>query len=88
VKATAGVIEDKEMHVFKCPKTDSGIKKSAKGWISVVYDPEIETLRMIDELYPNDPRMKESLLVPVFENGNLLVDHKLSDIRERVKKGL
>lgn len=88
VKATAGVIEGKEMHVFKCPKTDSGIKKSAKGWISVVYDPEIETLKMIDELYPNDPRMKESLLVPVFENGNLLVDHKLSDIRERVKKGL
>ena len=36
----------------------------------------------------NDPLMEKSLLQPVFHNGRLLVDQKLSDIRNRVLKGI
>ncbi len=84
IKATAGIVDGKEIHVFKDPKTDNGVKKSAKGWISVVR--EDNRLTMIDQLYPSSPEMKDSLLIPVYQDGKLLIEYSLKDIRARLTK--
>ena len=38
VKATYTIINEKEIKIFKDPKTDNGIKKSARGLVAVVKD--------------------------------------------------
>ncbi len=75
VKATYGEVNGLGRNIFKDPKTDSGIKKSARGIVAVkdgkLYD-EQESLDI------------ESDLKPVFKDGKLLVNQTLSEIRKRV----
>lgn len=82
LKTTYGKVNDKELLLYKDPFTDDGTKKSQKGRVAVVE--EEDGLKYIDELYKDDIILG-NLLLPVFENGKLLVDVSLSEIRERVK---
>jgi len=75
VKSTYGEINGKGIEIFKQPKTDDGIKNSAKGLIEVCRD--VGDYFLVDQC-------KEPLggcLQPVFKDGKLLVDWKLSEIR-------
>jgi nicotinamide phosphoribosyltransferase len=77
MKATYGVVNGEPRNIFKDPKTDSGFKKSAKGLIRVNYDGTIT-----DECTPE--QFEEGRLRVVFEDGKLIVDESLAEIRARL----
>jgi nicotinamide phosphoribosyltransferase len=80
MKATWGQVNGVAKDIFKNPKTDSGFKKSAKGLLMVYNDGGI--LKLKDQCTPEEEKM--GLLEIVFENGKLLKDYSLSEIRERL----
>lgn len=82
MKATWGQVAGEERDIFKDPKTDNGIKKSAKGLLKVYYD-ENHILRLKDQCTHEEEA--EGELIPIFENGVLLKDYTLQEIRERLK---
>jgi nicotinamide phosphoribosyltransferase len=77
MKATHGQINGIPKDIFKSPKTDSGSKLSAKGW-----------LRVNDNLTLSQQVTREQeatgLLQPIFQDGKLMRDEKLCDIRKRL----
>lgn len=80
-KATACEISGKFTEIFKDPVTDSGMKKSAKGLLRV--DKINGEFVLKDQCTWEEESGGE--LVPVYENGKLLIDHSLSEIRNRLK---
>ncbi len=88
IKATWAQINGKEHELFKDPKTDNGIKKSARGRLSVVE--HAGRMCLIDK---GDLRSQEAvnflannMLQPVWENGKFIRRTTLDEIRERLKK--
>jgi nicotinamide phosphoribosyltransferase len=83
VKSTYCEVGGDKREIFKDPITDDGMKKSAKGLIAVFKDEN-------GELYIKDQSTWEEVLncefIPVFENGLLLRDYSLQEIRERLIK--
>lgn len=81
IKCSAIIINGVETEVYKQPKTDPG-KNSKRGRLRLVKDSsgKIFTLQG-GETAEN----VEDLLVPVYENGELLVEYNLEEIRERAK---
>jgi nicotinamide phosphoribosyltransferase len=78
-KACRAVIDNEVLDVKKDPVTDKG-KRSKAGRLDLVFrEGEYRTVQ------GDQP---DSLLVPVFRNGKLLVDQNLSDIRKRAEAGL
>ena len=80
-KCSSVTIDGEEKPVYKQPVTDGG-KKSKAGrlkltYVSGAHGPVLVT---VPEATPGD-----DVLQPVFRNGELLVDQKLADIRERCK---
>lgn len=86
VKSTYGeVLENgvvKGIEIFKDPKTDSGMKKSAKGLTAVFQDGNNFVLK--DQATWDD--VKNCAFIQVFANGKETHQHSLADIRERVAK--
>ncbi len=80
MKATSGIVNGERRDIFKAPKTDSGIKKSAKGLLRV--EEENGTYKLYDQ--QSEAQEKLGSLKPIYEDGKLLVDYKLSEIRSRV----
>jgi nicotinamide phosphoribosyltransferase len=80
VKATYGVVNGVPRNIFKNPKTDDGIKKSAKGLLVVHKDGAFTQEASWEQFTSDDNELK-----PIFRDGKLLVDHTLAEIRERVK---
>lgn len=78
MKATYGVIDGKPVNICKNPKTDNGVKKSAKGLLRVNAD-----LTLTEECTPEEE--KQGLLQTVFKDGKIVRDEKLVDIRARVE---
>ena len=74
----------KDRDFFKDPITDSGMKKSKKGLLQVYRDNGI--LKCKDQCTWTEEAQGE--LKTVFEDGKLLVDHTLAEIRERVRSSL
>ncbi|VVU94623.1 Nicotinate phosphoribosyltransferase (NAPRTase) family [seawater metagenome] len=76
-KCSMIIVNGKEVPVYKDPITDSG-KKSKKGWLS---------LHNIDDKWltksDGEHDFETDLLQKIFEDGNLLVDQKWEEIRER-----
>lgn len=73
--------------VFKMPVTDTG-KTSKRGKLGLFgddYDPTKCTLSTERLTYIN---MYSDILKPVFENGQILVNHTLAEVRERADKAL
>ena len=88
VKSTYGeVLEDgkrKGIEIFKDPKTDDGLKKSAKGLIAV-YE-TADGFEMKDQATWDE--VLKCSFYQVFSNGHLMKDWSLAEIRERVAKSL
>lgn len=83
LKSTLAVINGVEKPIFKDPKTDTdGIKKSQKGRVVVVKDPT-EGFKFYDGFSLEDSVAADQLMV-VYEDGNLIVDQKFSEIRNRL----
>ena len=81
VKATYAVVNGKPINIWKDPRTDSGLKKSAKGLLMVTKNMELrECVSTEDE--------KRGLLIPVFRNGTFLREQTLSGIRKRIDSNI
>lgn len=81
MKATHAVVNGQERFLFKDPKTDDGTKKSLKGRAAVYeYQGEIiyEDGHTIESL---EMRNFNDMLETVFEDGELLRDQTLQEIR-------
>lgn len=80
MKATSGVVNGKRRDIFKDPKTDSGIKKSAKGLLRV--SRENGRLVLHDQQTPEQENQGE--LKCVFLNGEIMKTVSLEEIRSRL----
>ncbi len=83
MKATFGIVNGEEREMFKCPITDKA-KTSKKGLLTVTRESGI--LKCKDGCTWSEEATGE--LVTVFEDGVLLVDHTLAEVRERVRLSL
>ena len=83
LKATYGVVDGKEIQLYKDPITDSGEKKSQKGRVCVYKDKNGE-LTYTDGMI-NETSVHENCLLPLFEDGKLLRETSLQEIRDRIK---
>ncbi len=84
MKATYGEVNGEGRNIFKDPKTDDGTKKSAKGLLAV-HEVNGE-LKLKDECTWEEE--KQGLLKTVFENGKIVNEQSLSEIRSRITKQL
>lgn len=82
LKSTLCVIDGKEKQIFKDPKTDNGIKKSQKGAVQVVRSFDGE-LVLTDGHSLNDHNPK-NLLTTIFEDGKLIKETSIGEIRNRL----
>jgi nicotinamide phosphoribosyltransferase len=80
VKSTYCEVDGEARNIFKDPVTDDGMKKSARGLLRIDLVDGEYVLR--DEVTPEEEAGGE--LKVVYENGKLLVDHTLQEIRNRV----
>lgn len=85
MKATYGEVNGQGRDIFKDPKTDDGTKKSAKGLMQVYRNAEGK-LQLKDQCTWEEEAQGE--LKTVFKDGSLIVDHTLTEIRERLKAQL
>lgn len=81
VKATFAKVQGVDREIFKAPKTGDGSKNSAKGLVAVFQNAQGE-YELKDQASWQE--VENSALIPVFENGQLLVDQCLADIRQRL----
>lgn len=79
-KATWAQVNGETRELFKDPVTDDGTKKSAKGLLQVVR--ENGRLHLKDQATPDEESSGE--LIPVFQDGVLLKEYSLQEIRERL----
>lgn len=81
MKATYAIIEGKETHLFKDPKTDNGTKKSQKGLVAVLDNGSA----VVDGLYQDSPELNQSELETVFDNGELLKVFTWEEVKENIQ---
>lgn len=86
VKTTYGKVNGQSINIFKDPKTDDGLKKSARGLLGVKSTPN--GLELVEELSENEYNNSFTWNVhqPVFENGKLLKDFTLQEVRNNAEK--
>jgi nicotinamide phosphoribosyltransferase len=80
IKATFGVVDGQDRELFKDPKTDSGLKKSARGLLRV----EEEDGKFILYDQQTHEQEKSGLLKEVFRNGQIENYQTLEQIRNRL----
>jgi nicotinamide phosphoribosyltransferase len=80
VKATAVIVDGELRELFKDPKTDDGMKKSAKGLLRV--EREGDTFVLYDQ--QTWEQEASGALETVFLDGKLVKDQSLAEIRARV----
>jgi len=80
MKATWGQVNGEGRPIFKDPITDSGLKKSAKGLLRV--EETADGYALFDE--QTREQEQGGALVTVFEDGKLLIDESLDNIRARL----
>lgn len=85
MKATWCQVNGESREIFKDPKTDDGVKKSLKGLICVKKD-QMGKYYAIDQVAPEVEATGE--LQTVFEDGRLLKEWTLSEIRNNVNQTL
>ncbi|MEO0413631.1 MAG: nicotinate phosphoribosyltransferase [Verrucomicrobiota bacterium] len=83
MKATSGVVNGERRDIFKDPKTDSGTKKSAKGLLRVEWQHDRYVLH--DQQTEAQEKMGELELI--FEDGQLVTETTLAEIRARLERG-
>lgn len=77
-------LEEEGFEIFKDPKTDSGLKKSAKGLLKVIQGEN--GLELVDQISWEELRQDDNLLTVVFKDGKFLKETTMAEIRERVKQ--
>lgn len=77
MKATYGKIKGAPKDLYKAPKTDSGMKNSARGLLRVEPDLSLKECCTLEE-------EAGGMLRTVFEDGKLLREETLSEIRARL----
>ncbi len=84
LKSTFTIVNGEERKIYKDPKTDNGVKKSQTGLVLVTE--EGGELRLTDNLSiaEYEARKNEDKLEVIFENGKLIKDLTLADIRARL----
>ncbi len=82
MKATAGKIGGKFVELFKDPKTDSGSKRSAKGFLKVVTS-EDKQLKLEQGVRP--PEIYDGKMRVVFRNGEPINTQTFNEIRNIAK---
>lgn len=85
MKATYAVVDGEERFLLKDPKTDDGTKKSLTGMVAVVYnnDKELIAVDHLDmEEYATMDYVSVDQLETVFEDGKLVREQSLSEIRQ------
>lgn len=80
VKATYAEVNGEQLLLFKDPKTDDGTKRSQRGRVNVIIDKHGQY--KVEDGYLED--RPDSEFDVVFEDGNLLVEYTLDDIRDRI----
>ena len=80
MKATYGEVNGEGRAIFKDPITDDGTKKSARGLLKV--ERVNNKFTLIDEVSWEDEEKGE--LEIVFENGKLIREHSLIEIRKKL----
>lgn len=81
MKATWANINGVGVDMFKSPKTDDGVKNSAKGRLAVLPDPFSGRLMLINQASANQEAL--SVLRPVWRDGAFLVRDGFDVIRAR-----
>jgi len=81
MKATWGEVDGKDRTIFKEPKTDNGLKRSARGLLRVTRDEQGE-LRLHDE--QTWKQEQEGELKTRFLNGKLFNREHFEEIRQRL----
>lgn len=81
MKATYGVVDGKPMDIFKDPLTDGGVKKSAKGLLSVEKDANGKFI--LNECC-SEIEEQTGYLQTVFLNGELRNQTTLKEIRQAI----
>ena len=84
VKATWGVVNGEEREIFKDPKTDTGAKKSAKGYLSVGKDAG-------GDFYLVEGKTNATFinqLQQTFYNGHIMRHQTFDDVRNRLNASL
>lgn len=79
MKATVAIVDDQLIEIYKDPKTDGGLKKSARGFIAVYKDNNGKYYQK-DQVSFDD--VKNCEYQCVFSNSQLIRDQSLSEIRE------
>lgn len=81
VKATFARVNDRDINIYKKPKTGDGMKNSAVGLVAVYKDAN-------GQFYLKDratwQEVENCELKEVFRDGKLLIDQSLSEIRARI----
>ena len=83
MKATWCQINGEPKEIFKCPKTDGGMKKSLKGLIQVTKE---NGKYVAHDQVTMEDATNHSELKPVFRDGKILKRFTLSEIRENVNR--
>lgn len=88
IKATYVEVGDKQIAIFKDPKTDDGnFKKSQKG-CCVVTANDAGELEYTDGLsFSQTKNNPANLMKPVFKDGAMVTEQSLADIRNKLHKG-
>lgn len=82
MKATHVEIDGKGVDIFKQPRTDNGVKNSAKGRLAVLPGPD-GGLQLMNQATPEEEAA--SVLRPVWRDGRFLVRESFNDIRARAR---
>ncbi len=84
MKATYCEVNGESIEIYKDPKTDDGLKKSARGLLTVQKEGGKFILK--DQVQWNDERQGELSLV--FVDGHLFDGHTVESIRKTAAKSL
>jgi hypothetical protein len=85
MKATWVEINGEGRDIYKTPKTDNGVKNSARGRLAVIPNADGK-LTLIQRATPAEEA--HSVLRPVWRDGKLLVQESFDMIRARARKAL
>lgn len=83
VKATWAEVDGKGVDLLKDPITDSGTKKSATGRLAVLSQMDGQ-LYLVEKATPEQEA--QSLLEPVWKDGEFIRTQSFSDVRETLKR--
>jgi nicotinamide phosphoribosyltransferase len=85
LKATWVEIDGKGRAIYKTPKTDNGVKNSARGRLAVTRDSSGKLALIENATYEQE---RDSLLRPTWVNGKSIVDESFEMIRTRARAAL